>query len=309
VKELIESNQVVGIFGLSLSSTHAPALEQAQAAKVPLVASFSGVKPALPPAQPYYYSTGVVFEVAGEASAQYLKTIAQPGAKIVGTTFESVGGRAAVRHEQFVAEKLGFKYETVIFPVATRDFAPVAQSIAGKKPDVVVGHFGSEQNLGMIPALRNAGYNGSYVVANYGVTEPTVRTAASLSPKGENIYFVSRYVSVHEDLPEVKNVQAAARKYGISKEFAVNHLLGWALGKTMEAALKSCKWPCSSTQLDKTLSDLTVETAGLTGGPIKFTSSDHYGPTQWALYKYDAATKKMVRQGAWLPIDKLAAPV
>ena len=81
----------------------------------------------------------------------------------------------------------------MIFPVATTDFTPFAQAVTEKKPDVVVGHYGSGQNLSVIPALRRLGYNGPYVVASYGVTEDTVRQAAERAGSGENIYYVTRY--------------------------------------------------------------------------------------------------------------------
>ena len=132
---------------------------------------------ALPPAKSHYYSTGVLFEVAGEAIGTLSQRIVPKG-KVVGVTFDSVGGRAALRHNKLMAEKNGHTWDEVIFPVRTADYTPFAQTIAAKKPDLVVGHYGAEQNLGLVAALRAAGYAGPYIIAAYGASEATVKQAA-----------------------------------------------------------------------------------------------------------------------------------
>ena len=114
---------------------------------------------------------------------------------VVGLTIDSVGGRAALTNNKRVVEAAGYKWDEVRFPVTTTDFTPFAQAAAEKKPDIVVGHYGGGQNLGIIPALRSSGYSGPYVVASYGVTEDIVRQAAQRAGSGENIYYVSRYSS------------------------------------------------------------------------------------------------------------------
>ena len=182
-KKQVERDEVLGIFGLSLSSTIGPVLGEMRKAGVPVASTFSAILDALPPAKPMYYSTGVAFEVAGEAIAVLSQRIVPKG-KIVGITFDSVGGRAALRHNKLMAEKLGYTWEEIVFPVRTADFTPFAQSAAALKPDIVVGHYGAEQNLGFVTALRSAGYTGPYVIAAYGSSEATVRQAAQQSGTG-----------------------------------------------------------------------------------------------------------------------------
>src|SRR3984893_18281404 len=101
-KKQVESEEVLGIFGLSLSSTHGPVIAEMRKAGVPVVSSFSAVLDALPPAKSFYYSTGVTFEVAGEAIGTLSQRIAPKG-KVVGMTFDSVGGRAALLHNTLIA--------------------------------------------------------------------------------------------------------------------------------------------------------------------------------------------------------------
>lgn len=298
-KKQTERDQVLGIFGLSLSSTQGPVYAEMRKIGVPVVATFSGIGDALPPAQPFSYSVGVLFEVAGDAIGDLIQTI-KPKAKVVGMTFDSVGGRAALAHNKKTVEAAGGTWDEVIFPIATTDYTPFAQSVVEKKPDIVVGHYASAQNLGVIPALRRSGYNGPYVVASYGVNEDTIGQAAQRAGSGDNIYYVTRYSSSFDKNPSVGEVAAAQKKYGTSKPFSSMHVTGWALGKFTEAALKDCGWPCTREKLDKTIQTLKVDMGGLTGGPIEMSPTDHYGPSYWRLYVWDAKANAMEPKGAWV---------
>ena len=307
-KKQVERDNVIGIFGLSLSSTQGPVYAEMRKAGVPVVTTFSGILDALPPAKPFSYSTGVVFEVAGEAIGELIRNI-KPNGKVVGMTIDSVGGRAAISHNKRVAESLGYTWDDVIFPVATTDFTPFAQAAVEKKPDLVVGHYGSGQNLGVIPALRRSGYGGPYVVASYGVTEDTVRQAAQRAGNDHNIYYVTRYSSVYDNNSAVAEVAAAQKKYGTSKPFSSMHLTGWALGKFAESALNACGWPCSREKLDKVIQTLKVDVGGLTGGPIEMFPQDHYGPSYWRLYVWNDSARKMEAKGDWLKKTALKFPL
>ena len=298
-KKQVERDNVLGIFGLSLSSTQGPVYAEMRKAGVPVVSTFSGILDTLPPAQPFSYSTGVVFEVAGDAIGDLIQSI-KKGGKVVGMTFDSVGGRAGIAFNQKSVEKAGGSWDQVLFPITTTDFTPFAQQVVSKKPDIVVGHYGSGQNLGVIPALRRSGFTGPYVVASYGVTEDTIEQAARRAGSGENIYYVTRYSSSFDDNPQVKEVAAAQKKYGTSKPFSSMHITGWALGKFAEAALKGCGWPCTREKLDKVIQTLKVDMTGLSGGPIEMSSNDHYGPSYWRMYAWDAKAKKMVPKSDWL---------
>ena len=298
-KKQAEREQVLGIFGLSLSSTQGPVYAEMRKVGVPVVTTFSGIADALPPAQPFSYSTGVVFEIAGEAIGELAQNI-KKGGKVVGMTIDSVGGRAALAFNKKAVEAAGGTWDEVIFPVATTDFTPFAQAANEKKPDLVVGHYGSGQNLGVIPALRRSGYTGPYIVASYGVTEDTIKAAAQRAGSGEAIYYVTRYASSSDKSPSVAEVAAAQKKYGTSKPFSSMHITGWALGKVAEAALKECGWPCTREKLDGVLQKLKVDMGGLTGGPIEMSPTDHFGPSYWRLYVWNAKAEAMEPKSDWV---------
>jgi len=300
-KKQATRDNVLGIFGLSLSSTQGPVFAEMRKEGVPVVTSFSGILDTLPPAEQYSYSTGVVFEVSGEVVGSLIPNIKPGGGKVVGVTIDTVGGRAANRHNQLAVEARGYQWGDVTFPVRTADFTPHAQAVIDQDPDVVVGHYGSGQNLGMIAALRKAGFNGPYVIAVYGVTEETIRLAAEKAGTGENLFTVNRYASATLDLPAVKEVESAVEKYGASKKFSTMHVTGWVLGKFAEAALSTCGWPCSREKLNSVLETLKIDTNGLSGGPIEMSPDDHYGVSYWQLSKWDPATNTLVPVGDWLP--------
>lgn len=301
-KKQVERDNVLAIFGLSLSSTQGPVYVEMRKAGVPVVTTFSGILDALPPADPFSYSTGVVFEVAGAAIGELLANV-RPGGTVVGMTIDTVGGRAALAFNKAAVEKAGYKWDEVRFPVATTDFTPFAQAAVEKKPDIVVGHYGGGQNLGVIPALRRSGFAGPYVVASYGVTEDIIRQAAQRAGSGENIFYVTRFSSAFDSNPSVAEVEAAQKKYKTSKPFSSMHVTGWALGKFAEAALKGCGWPCSRDKLDKTMQTLKVEMGGLSGGPIEMSAKDGYGPSYWRLYAWNAKAEKMEPKGGWVKKD------
>jgi branched-chain amino acid transport system substrate-binding protein len=304
-KKQVESNEVLGIFGLSLSSTQAPVIAEMQKVGVPVVSTFSAILDALPLAKPDYFSTGVMFEVAGEAIGVLQKQIV-PSGKVVGMTFDSVGGRAAIAHNKQMVEKEGYTWGEVLFPVRTADFTPFAQIAAEMRPAMVVGHYGAEQNIGMIAALRAAGYTGPYIIAAYGSSEDTARQAAAQAGSGENIYMVSRYAVLTDDAPGMADLLAAAKKYGVANPTSM-HVTGWVLGMFAEQALQNCGADCTRQGLDKAIQGVKLDTKGLTGGPIEMSVNNHYGPTYWRLYHWEK--EKLVGIGDWLKKTDLAFPV
>ena len=69
--------------------------------------------------------------------------------------------------------------------------------------------------------------------------------------------------------------------------------------------MKACGWPCTREKLDKAMQSLKVEMGGLTGGAIEMTATDHYGPSYWRLYVWNANSNVMEPKSDWL--KKIAA--
>lgn len=300
-EELSGQEKVSGIFGLSLSSTHEAVYAAMERAKVPVVTGFSGIASALPPAQPFAYSAGTLFEVAGQAAGEFTKELAD-GGKLVCVTFESVGGIAACDANEAVAREAGFEVERVVFPVETREFTSIGSDIADRDPSVVIGHYGSEQNVGVIAALRQAGYEGPYVAANYGATEQSLERGMQASGSEENLYMFSRYASIDDEGQGITELEKAADQFGTDFDLSNAHVSGWGIGRVAHEALVKCGFPCDPAGLDKALQGLEVDMRGITGGPLKFTAEDHYGESFWRLYRFDSGEDGFVSEGDWLAL-------
>ena len=203
-------------------------------------------------------------------------------------------------------EKEGYSWGEVLFPVRTADFTPFAQTAADMKPAMVVGHYGAEQNIGVIAALRAAGYTGPYVIAAYGASEDTAKQAAAQAGSGDNIYMVSRYAVPTDNAPGMADVLAAAKKYGIASPNSM-HVTGWVLGMFAEQALMKCGATCTRELLNKAIQSVKLDTRGLTGGPIEMSADNHYGTTFWRLYHWEK--DKLVGVGDWLKKTDLEFPV
>jgi branched-chain amino acid transport system substrate-binding protein len=304
-EELANQENVSGIFGLSLSSTHEAVYAAMERAEVPVVSGFSGIASALPPAQPFAYSAGTIFEVAGQAAGRFTTQLADEG-KLVCVTFESVGGIAACDANEAAAREAGLEAERVVFPVETREFTSIGSDIADRDPSVVIGHYGSEQNVGVIAALRRAGYEGPYVAANYGVTEDALRRGMDAGGSQENTYMFGRFASIDDDEQGVTQLKAAAESFGTDFELSNAHVSGWGLARVAEEALTKCGFPCSPADLDRALQDLQVDTQGITGGPIAFQGRDHYGESFWRMHQFDSGEDAFVVEGDWIGLPPRA---
>src|SRR5262249_10155221 len=140
--------------------------------KVPAVAMFSGIKEVLPPNPlPYAYSAGHVFEVAGEVSGKLAAKLMNGKGKMICNSIEAPGGVAACQDAGGAAAAGGPETGTVLFPPTVTEFGAIAQRMLSMNPTIVVAHAGSGQNVGLIKALRGAGYNGPILLGSHGLNE------------------------------------------------------------------------------------------------------------------------------------------
>jgi ABC-type branched-subunit amino acid transport system substrate-binding protein len=101
-----------------------------------------------------------------------------------------------------------------------------------------------------------------------------------------------------EDRPVFKEIEAAAKKYGVN--LPVNTLaLGWASGMMLEAALKQCGSPCNREKFLNVLNNLNVDTAGIYPDPVKWTKDDHTRPASFTAYAWDPKTSSVKRITDW----------
>lgn len=301
VRELVTTENVNSIWSLSLSSTLPGVYEISKRLNVPAISSVSAIKSTLPPAADFAYSTGSVFEVAGEVSAKLGANILPGKGKMMCVTIDSAGGFAACGHTGEAFKAAGFTEESLLFPPAKVEYGAIGQKIAAAQPALVVTHLPAGLAPGVLLAARSAGYKGPMLMHNVAFNESTLVKAMESASAFDNTYVFTRYVLAHDPLPDVAKVKAAVEKVGVKPgDFSGNHIAGWTHAMLAVEALKKCGHPCSGEKLNKTLSDISVNVAPFSGGPIAFKGDDHQGDSWWKVYRFDGAKKQFQPVGDWV---------
>lgn len=298
--ELATSEAVNSIWGISQSRTHLAVYQTAARNRIPATAMFSGIKEVLPPDPlPFAYSAGHVFEVAGEVSGKLAAKMLNGKGKAICNSIEAPGGVAACQYAEGAAQAGGLQTGTVLFPPTVTEFGAIAQRMMGMEPTIVIAHAGSGQNVGLIKALRGAGFNGPILMGSHGLNEAPLINALQGVGGLDKLQIVSRFASPDSPGKELDAIRAAAQKYGKTSPVSTTTIMGWALGTLMEASLRQCGYPCSGDKLNSVLENIKVEMGSLMGGPIQFAPKDHYGTTWWRVYQYEANGKKFQSVSDW----------
>ena len=299
--ELATSEGVNSIWGMSQTRTHLAVYQTAARNRVPATAMFSGIKEVLPPNPlPYAYSAGHVFEVAGEISGKLAARMLNGKGKIICNSIEAPGGVAACQFAEGAAAAGGLETGTVLFPPTVTEFGAIAQRMMSTNPTMVIAHAGSGQNVGLIKALRGAGFDGPILMGSHGLNEAPLINALQGIGSLDKLQIVSRFASPDSPGKELDEIRAAAQKYGKKTPISTTTVMGWSLARLMEASLGKCGYPCPGEKLNSVLENIKVEMGALMGGPVQFAPKDHYGTTWWRVYQYDAKDKKFLAASDWL---------
>jgi branched-chain amino acid transport system substrate-binding protein len=299
--ELATSEGVNSIWGMSQTRTHLAVYQTAARNRIPATAMFSGIKEVLPPNPlPYAYSAGHVFEVAGEVSGKLAAKMLNGKGKMICNSIEAPGGVAACQFAEGAAAAGGLETGTVLFPPTVTEFGAIAQRMTSMSPTMVVAHAGSGQNVGLIKALRGAGFDGPILMGSHGLNEMPLINALQGVGSLDKLQIVSRFSSPDTTGKELDEIRAAAQKYGKKTPVSTTTIMGWSLAKVMEAALLKCGYPCPGEKLNSTLENIKVDMGSLMGGPVQFAPKDHYGISWWRVFQYDAKDKKFLPASEWL---------
>lgn len=310
-KKMIENDKVLGIFGLGLSSSQLPIFELATKAGVPVVCGYTcavntyKVKPGS-----VVFAMGIVmtqeFHSAGFAFAKIVEMGYPKTAKIGLSGYATPGGRIWTEWTKERLQKAGYNiaYESHI-PPGTIEFSPWVNNIAKINPAVCTHAEGGEILIPLGPALEKAGYTKDLLLP-YGVIERDVeKMKAGLMGNGEWITWASRYAAAYdsESIPEYKSLKKAMDKFGHQIPLSAMHASGWTIARVVEAALSKAGWPGTRANLLAALEKTNLDARGLTGGPIRFTHTDHHGPMWWKVYRWNDTKKALVSTSAWFKLE------
>ncbi|MFK3664138.1 ABC transporter substrate-binding protein [Ochrobactrum teleogrylli] len=298
----LASAGVSGIAGLAVSSTHVATYAAAEQYGLSVVAGFPPNFPiVLEPAVKHVFGAGDVFTVSNQITGKIARNIAPEGKRLACVSFEAPGSILSCETTLKSAREAGFT-ETQIFivPQNQRDFRGVATNILNFNPDVVTDCFGQSHFIGLLPALGSLGYDGIYLSYETGIGDNIKRRTAASAPDS-NFYTYSRYIAgkdVSADGEQAKKLQAAAEKAGL-KEVIAAHSAGWVLGQIVADAFSRCEGECKPDAFNKALTQVNVDPGGLTGVNVKYTETDHYGPTAYRVYHLDREADDFKPVGDW----------
>ena len=309
-KKMIDKNNVLGIWGLGLSSSQLPVFEIAKKEKVPVVCGYtcaadvSSVKPGN-----VIFATGIVmnpqFHPAGYAYAKFIQKNYPQSAKVALSGYATPGARVWTAWTKTWLERFGYKvsYESHI-PPGTVAFSPWANKVAELQPDIYTHAEGGEVIIPFFAALEKAGHTKDMLIP-YGVVEgDVVKATERLLGNGEWILWLTRYTSSFDadKVPEFQEIKKAMKTFGSKYPLSAEHAEGWTMARIMESALNKAGWPCTRSSLLSALEQTNLYTKGLMGGPIRFTPENHYGPTWWKAYRWNEDKKALVSSTDWFEV-------
>jgi len=306
-KKLIVEDKALALLGLGFSSAQPPVIELATKDKVPVIAGFTLVRD-VHKVQPgeVCFNTGRImnpdFLPAAYAYAFVAKKL-HPNGTYAASGYDTPGGRAWSKLGCVYAEQMGLKvvYHEDI-PPGTMDLMPWASKVAKANPDIYANDEGGEIFIPMAKALEKSGWTKDLLYPDFVSEGDLVKGISGLMTKGEWVLWLAPYASAYENLPEYEKIREAMKKFGHQYPLSAHHAQGWTIGRIVEQALKIAGWPCDREKLLSALEKINLDTNGLTGGPIKYSPTDHSGPTFWKLYRWNDGKKALVPVGDWFEV-------
>jgi len=309
-KKLIIENEVLAICGLGFSRSQPPVLALAEKEGVAVITGYTSIVGDIYNTKPgsISFATGhnmhPDFHTSAYASASFIQAIKPKGSTVAITGFDTPGARFWKTLQEKWLKDMGYK---VVYgediPTDTVDFSPWVNKIAKISPDIYYAIEGSTQVIPQIIALEKLRYTKDIMIPDFTPEGDFVKGIERLVGKGEWVLWGGRWASVYEDLPEMRRIKEAMEKFGHQYPLSARHFNGWVIGQVIEQALTRAGWPCSRSGLIAALEKTDLDTRGLTGGPIRFTPTDHHGPSWWRVYRWNAAKKALVPATDWFKID------
>ena len=302
-KRLVDEEKVIALINISTSATYAPMVADAKRSKTPLVFLGSAVCPpeVYPPKpEPLLFCSS--FNMVGEDG----KAIVHFFKELSGGTKEKLGllamdipiSRQGVDMMEKLARQMGFEIAgNIAVPPTVADFTPFATRFKDAGATWIAHWAPFNFGVALFGSLTRLGWTGNYLAT----ASPTAEIDTIKFAQG-NFYVMPSYTFAVEGLPVFKEMGEAAKKYGAT--YSVDSLsLGWVGGMILEDALKRCGWPCSGEKLRTSLEGVRVDTQGIYGGPVDWTSQNHVrSAAYYKVYRWDPAQKRVVKVKDWLRV-------
>jgi branched-chain amino acid transport system substrate-binding protein len=285
----------------SISATYKPVMTEAETSKVPLLFG-GGVCPreAFPPAHPLIFcSTSYGSKWDSRMALGFIKEQAAGKKVKLGFAAQDIPlSRTELEFAEQLAKEMGFEtVPVVVVPGTASDFTPFAQKLKDENVTWVFSWAPWGVEIGVFEALHRIGWTGNYILYGHQQTEDELGRLKlpNLHAMGGNALFM-------ENLPIHKEITGLVK--GQTNHPAHYMAEGWVSAMVLEAGLRTCGWPCTREKLATSLASINVDTKGLRGGPIEFTSDNHYRKaTYYKVYRWDPAKNGIAAVGGWTKLD------
>ena len=310
--DLVEGEEVLMLAGGTIEGLMPAVFDVVRTNDVAFLSGHSARPDMFPEApDPLLFSVGNVFEAMSDARVKVwpalMSQIGVDGGKIACYIHQAPASQAVCNRwmEEQVAQNPEFTEGPIVnAPLETTDFTSYARTIAGGDPAALFDISIASHAIGVAVATRNVGYEGPIVFSMTATPETDIKQVAEQT-NGENLHAISNITSVSEtQVPEIEKILAAAEKYGTDIEPSSATVNGWLMGMTIADALERCGEDCDRAGLRDALEGTDLDTAGLTGGPLAFSPTDHTGKRYWTAYSWDPAKGELVRAiDEWIEFD------
>jgi ABC-type branched-subunit amino acid transport system substrate-binding protein len=300
-KKLITQDNVILLMNASLSSTYAPVVGEAKRAGVPMLfASSVCPKDVYPPADPLQFcTTAFAANYDSRATLAFVKETAKEPVKIGFSAMAIPLSRGEMDYAESQAPGLGMTVVgKEVIPPPTPDYTPFATKLKDAGANWVFSWAPWVTQVRTLEALRRLDWQGDYIAWSHIEAEGELARL-----KDGKFYVIGANALFQDALPIHKEIADAVTKANI-KYPAQQMTEGWVAGMVIEAALKATGWPASKEKLAAAMASLKVDTKGLRGGPIEWTTDNHFRTRQYyRVYKWDTGKGSIVRVKDWNAFD------
>jgi ABC-type branched-subunit amino acid transport system substrate-binding protein len=299
-KKLTQDN-VLMLVNSSLSSTYAPMVAESRRANIPLY--FAGSvcpKETYPPADPLQFcSSAFGANLDSQGALAFVKAQAKEPVRI---GFEAMAipiSRAEIDYAEALSKTMGMApVEKQISPPPAPDYMPYASKLKDANPNWVYSWAPWVAQVRTFEALRRLGWTGRYITwAHLNAEEELARI------KDSEFYVIGTNALFQDDLPIQAEIRALTHRAKLT--YPTSYLTeGFIAGKVIESALKATAWPATPQKLLASMNNLKVDLQGLRGGPLEWTSDNHFRTRQhYRVWRWDTAKNAIVRVQDWQAID------
>jgi branched-chain amino acid transport system substrate-binding protein len=290
---LISQDQVMLLINASLSSTYAPMIAETRRAGIPLLfASSVCPEDTYPPAQANLFCTtafGANYD--SRATLAYVEESAEEDVNLGLVAMAIPVSRSEIDYAETLAQEKGWTVVgKEVIPPPTADYMPFATNLNDGGANWVYAWAPWVTQVRTLEALRQLGWEGQYIAWSHLEAEGELARL-----EDENLHVIGANSLFAEGLPIHQEIEEAVTAAGSDYPFD-QMAEGWIAGMVIEAALREAGPGASSEDLMAAMSNLSVDTQGLRGGPIEWTEDNHFRTTQYyRVYRWSGDDIEVVK--------------